>query len=24
VRDLALQLAGHDVNHLAQVKAILE
>ena len=23
VRDLALQLAGHDVNHLAQIKAIL-
>jgi hypothetical protein len=24
VRDLALQLAGHDVNHLAQIKAILD
>jgi DinB superfamily len=23
VRELALQIAGHDVNHLAQVKAIL-
>ena len=23
VKDLALQMAGHDVNHLAQVKAIL-
>jgi len=24
VRDLAVQIAGHDINHLAQVKAILE
>ena len=24
VRDLATQIAGHDVNHLIQVKAILD
>jgi len=24
VRDLATQIAGHDLNHLAQIKAILE
>ncbi len=23
VRDLALQIAGHDVNHLRQIRAIL-
>jgi hypothetical protein len=24
VRELAVQIAGHDINHLAQIKAILE
>ena len=24
VRDLAVQIAGHDLNHLAQIRAILE
>ena len=24
VRELALQIAGHDVNHVAQIEAILK
>jgi len=24
VRDLAVQIAGHDINHLAQIKAVLQ
>jgi len=24
VRDLAVQIAGHDINHIAQIQAILK